>query len=320
MSFTKTIKDYILGSCRMDSVGVAPVSAFAGEPEGHRPEDILPGAKSVVVFTRRIPDGTIQAAFRSREDGNLDAHSAYAAYGSDLTPNMNVFFMQFNIATFIETTFGYTAVPVPSGPMQNVTPVNVPLPIFVGPKKNVYIVNPERAAYAAGLGDLAWNNMLVTRENGPRQVVGLVLTSMELDYDQPYDGPRLCDPEACGICSKLCPMHAIPGADGEADVVEVAGRQVRMAHINTNACAVASMAFRNEFAVKAPVPDLIQGDAPTDEELAEAYAKKPISHYSLDHYPKHFCNKCMLYCPLGRWKERFFDTGLSKFDGGELAQ
>lgn len=320
MSVTETIKNYILGNCRMDSVGVAPASAFDGEPEGHRPEDVLPGAKSVIVFTRRIPDGVIQAAFRSREDGNADAHSIYAAYGSDLTPNMNVFFMQFNIAQFIEMTFGYTTLPVPSGPMQNVTPVNKPLPVFIGPKRTAYILNSERAAYAAGLGDLAWNNMLVTEENGPRQVIGLVVTSMELEYDAPYHGPRLCDPAVCGICSKVCPMHAIPPADGETDVVPVAGGEVKVAHINANACAVASMAFRGEFAVKGELPDLIISDNPTDEELADAYAKKPLSHYSLDHYPKHFCNKCMLYCPLGDWERRFSDTGLSKFDKGEPAQ
>lgn len=319
MSFTETIKNYVLHDCRMDAVGIAPASAFDGEPEGHRPEDVLPGAKSVIVFTRRIPDGVIQAAFRSREDGNLDAHSAYAAFGSDLMPGMNIFFMQFNIAAFIETTFGYTTVPVPSGPMHNLTSTNVPLPVFVGPKKTRYILHPERAAYAAGLGDLAWNNMLVTEEYGPRQVVGLVVTSMVLDYDAPYGGPKLCDPEKCGICARLCPVHAIASPGGETDTVTVAGRQVTMAHINTNACAVASMAFRSEFAVKAPVPDLILNDNPSDSELAEAYAKKPLAHYSLDHYPKHFCSKCMLYCPLGNWKERFHDTGLSRFDGKELS-
>ncbi len=320
MSFTDTIKKYILGDCRMDAVGIAPASAMDGEPEGHRPEDVLPGAKSVIVFTRRIPDGVIQAAFRSHEDGNLDAHSVYAAFGSDLMPSMNLFFAQFNIAAFVETTFGYTAVPVPSGPLHNVTPVNKPLPVFIGPKRNAYIIHSERAAYLAGIGDLAWNNMLVTEQYGPRQMIGLVITSMELEYDRPYSSAPLCDPEKCGVCSRLCPTHAIPPAGGETDTLELCGRSIKMAHINANACAVASMAFRGEFAVKAAVPDLINSDNPSDGELAEAYAKKPISHYSLDHYPKHYCNKCMLYCPLGKWKERFGDSGLSKFDAGGLAK
>jgi len=38
-----------------DLVGVAPVERFAGAPEGHKPEDILPGARSVVAMAKRIP-------------------------------------------------------------------------------------------------------------------------------------------------------------------------------------------------------------------------------------------------------------------------
>ena len=53
--------------------------------------------------------------------------------------------------------------------------------------------------------------------------------------------------------------------------------------------------------------------ATTDVEATEAFAKKPISHTTLAHYPTHLCNKCMLYCPLGGWKEKFGDTGLSGF-------
>jgi len=236
-------------------------------------------------------------------------------------PNMNLFFMQFNISQFIERTFGYTAVPVPSGPMHNVTPGNVPLPAFVGSKRVQYIIHSERAAYAAGLGDIAWNNMLVTEENGPRQAIGIVVTNMELDYDAPYSGEKLCDPAKCGICTKLCPTCAIPAADGEKDSYVVAGQTVEMAKINANACAVASMAFRKEFSGKFNNPDLIMNNNPTDEEIIDAYRNKmPISPYSLDHFPKHFCNKCMIYCPLGNWEEKFAQTGLSKFDGKELAK
>ena len=36
-------------------VGVGPAERFAGAPKGHRPEDIVPGARSVVTFGIRIP-------------------------------------------------------------------------------------------------------------------------------------------------------------------------------------------------------------------------------------------------------------------------
>ena len=318
MSFTDMIKKYILNECKMDAVGIAPASALDDEPVGQRPEDILPGAKSIIVFTKKIPVGVIQSAFRSMEDGILDAFSSFAAYGSELTPNMSLFFMQFNISEYIERTFGYTTVPIPSGPMHNVTSSNQPLPAFVGSKRISMVLNPERAALAAGLGEIGWNNMLLTPENGPRQRIGLVLSTMELECDTPYSGPKLCSPSDCGICSRVCPVNAISTYGEEKDEMCVPGIKCEIARINTNACAVVSMAFRQEFSGKAKVPDLIMHNNPSDEELADAYAKKPLCHYSLDHYPKYYCNKCMLYCPVGGWKDKFADTGLSRFDEKEL--
>ena len=315
MTFTETIKQYILGTCGMDAVGIAPAEALEDERVCRRPEDVLPGAKSIIVFLKRIPDGITQAAFRSKEDGNQNAYSIYAAYGRELTPNMSLFFEQFNIAQFIERNFGFAAIPVPSGPMQCVSPVNTDLPVFVGAKQNSHVIHPGRAAVAAGLGEIAWNNVFVTAEYGPRVGIGLVVTNMELDYDKPYSGPKLCDPEKCGICTRLCPTHAIPepGSEGAEETYTVSGKSYKTACIKSNACAVASMAFRKEFAGKADVPDQIMGNDPSDEELKKAYAEKPLSSWSLSHFPCYYCDLCRLYCPIGGWKERFGDTGLSDF-------
>ena len=315
MTLTEEIKRYVLDNCGMDAVGVARADALDDERGGHRPEDLLPGAKSVIVFLKRIPDGIWQAAFRAREDGNADARSIYAAFGRELTPNLNLFFMSFNLAQYIERTYAFPAVPVPAGEMQNVTPTNTPLPAFVGAKHVQYVLHPARAAVAAGLGEIAWNNSFVTAENGPRQGIGLVVTTMDLDCDAPYAGPRLCRPEECGVCARICPTHAIPAPGGESEAFEVGGTAYRTACINANACAVASMAFRREFAGKADVPDQILCDAPDDETLKKAYQEKPPAYWSLGHHPDYYCDLCKLYCPLGNWQARFGDAGLSGFDG-----
>lgn len=320
MNASEKIKEYILGRCGLDAVGIAPASALDDEPEGKRPGDILPGAKSIIVFIRAIPDGAFQAAFRAKEDGNADAFSSYAAYARELTPNMNLFFMQHRVAQFIERNFGYTATAIPSGPMQNVTSTNKALPAFVGAKRVHYVLSSERAAMAAGLGEVGWNNAFLTKEYGPRQAIGLVLTTMELEYDKPYSGEKLCKGEECGICAKLCPVGAIPCLDGESEDMGVCGRECRVGKLNTNACAVASMAFRREFSGKVETPDLIMNDNPSDEELAEAFAKKPLNNHSLGHHPNYFCDLCTLYCPVGNWKERFGDKGLSKFNGEEIGK
>ena len=319
MTLTEQIKRYVLSECGMDAVGIADAEALDDERGGHRPQDILPGAKSVIVFLKRIPDGIVQAAFRAVENGNADARSIYAAFGRELTPNLNLFFMGFNLAQYIERNYGFTSVPIPAGEMQNVTPVNTPLPAFVGARHNAYVLHPARAAVAAGLGEIAWNNAFVTEERGPRQGIGLVLTTMELDCDAPYSGPRLCDPEQCGICSRVCPVGAIPAPGGAAEEYEIAGTAYRTARINSNACAVCSMAFRREFSGKADVPDQILTDDPDDETLEKAYAEKPPAYWSLGHHPDYYCDLCKLYCPLGRWQEHFGDTHLSGFDGKAAA-
>ena len=41
----------------MKYFGIAPVDRFANMPEGHRPNDLLPGAKSVFVMGMVVPDG-----------------------------------------------------------------------------------------------------------------------------------------------------------------------------------------------------------------------------------------------------------------------
>ena len=315
MTLTDEIKRCVLEDCGMDAVGIASAQALDDERGGHRPEDLLPGAKSVIVFLKRIPDGIWQAAFRAKEDGNADAQSIYAAFGRELTPNLNLFFMSFNLAQYIERRYAFTAVPVPAGEMQNVTPTNTPLPAFVGAKHMQYVIHPAHAAVAAGLGEIAWTNSFVTAEYGPRQGIGLVVTTMELECDAPYAGPRLCDPEKCGICSRVCPTHAIPAPGGAAEAFEVGGAEHRIARVDTNACAVASMAFRKEFSGKADVPDQILCDSPDDETLKKAYKEKPPAYWSLGHHPDYYCDLCRLYCPLGNWEKRFGESGLSSFDG-----
>lgn len=44
---TEEVKQLILSN-DIDLVGVAPVERFVNAPQGHKPEDLLPGARSVI--------------------------------------------------------------------------------------------------------------------------------------------------------------------------------------------------------------------------------------------------------------------------------
>lgn len=315
MNLTETLKNYIKVDCDMDLVGIASAQSLAGEPQGHRPTDLLPGAKSVIVFGRCIADGVVQAEFRALEDKNIPAQSTYAAYGHDLGPNFLLVNEAFRIAQYLEDTLGAIAAPVPFGVQQSMVWDTVPAPLFADPYGQGMPLDVFKAAMAAGLGEFGWSNRFLTREYGPRQMLAAVITTLELTCDSPYDGPRLCDPEKCGICAKLCPTHAIsPPCSRCSKTKSVEGKSVEVADLKVNSCAVAALAFRKQFQGRMPVPDQILTDDPSDEALKDAFSKKPLNGLSVDHYPRYFCDRCLLYCPVGGWKERFSDTGFSRFD------
>ena len=90
MDMTEKIRQYLLEHCKMDLVGFARTVDVDGD--GLRCGEILPGAKSVIVFAKKISDGALQAAFRMHEDGNTFAAASYATYACEMTPNMEIFF------------------------------------------------------------------------------------------------------------------------------------------------------------------------------------------------------------------------------------
>jgi len=311
---TRQIRNFLMGEQHMDLVGFCPASALSDEPEGHRPEDLLYCARTVVVFGRRLLNGAVQAQFRRLEDGMAFAESIYSTYGLELIPNWTMGLSTFYLANFIENMFGGATQPLGCGPEMGTLPKNTRKPMFAGPNKEGLLIDPAHAAIAAGLAQPGWNNFPVTRQYGPRVQFGCLLTDLELEYDEPDNGPRLCDPEKCHICSQVCPVGALPekGA-AEPSELKIAGNTYEMSPHKVNACTVAAIGMRNEFAGIRKRGDLVEGNDPTDEQIEEAMLNYEISNCNLDHFPKCFCNKCQIYCPIGNRKELFHDTGLSKY-------
>ena len=315
MTVTEEIKNRLLTKQDMDLVGVAAASALDGEAAGHRPADLLPGAKSVLVFGRAFADGAVQAQFRALEEGRRSDQSAYAAYCNDLAPNILLVNEGFELCCWLEERFGAKALLCPFNVTQSMIPDKYPGMFFADPYGQGMPLNIWKAAMAAGLGEFGWSNRFLTPSFGPRQMLCAVVTTLELVPDAPYSGEPLCRPLRCGVCAKVCPTKAIPAPEsGKRKTVAVEGKQQEVSDIHPGACAVASLGLRREFSGRVPCPDLVMDDAPTDEQLVEAFRKKPINGLSVEHYPRYFCERCLVYCPVGRWKERFADTGLTHFD------
>ena len=209
MMRAERFKEYIKTEYDIDYVGIAAADALSAEPCGHRPEDVLPGAKSIIVLCRSIADGVIQARFRSFEGNAPAAYSSYAAFGNNNAANFLLVDIVYNLANDIEKSFDAVAVPLPFNVMQSMVPENVIGPLWNDPYGQGMPIDIYKAAFAAGLGEFGFSGRFMTPEDGPRILLAAVLTTAELETDSPYAGPKLCDPENCGICRKLCPTQAI---------------------------------------------------------------------------------------------------------------
>ena len=81
MNLKDEVKEFGLMSLDMDCIGITDVERLSGAPEGHRPTDILPGAKSVIVMGVRLSLGAVQAIYRAHEDGLRHVQCVYGTHG-----------------------------------------------------------------------------------------------------------------------------------------------------------------------------------------------------------------------------------------------
>jgi len=90
----------------------------------------------------------------------------------------------------------------------------------------------EYAAAAAGLGEIGYHGMFMTREFGIRQALGLLVTDMEIEPSRSASPADICDD--CMACVKECPLGAISAE--ESVEISCAGRSMRVGLVNALAC------------------------------------------------------------------------------------
>ena len=291
MVVTKTEIKEFASSIGLPICGFAGVDRFATSPEGAHPSDILPGCKSVIVIGAPLLDGVIQINFRAFEEGKKNMKGIYGTYGYSTLPNFELTYACYAIARHIETNTNSNATPCSTGPMTNGFQISI-----------------RHAAAAAGLGELGHMGIMLTPEHGPRIRFGVILTTLELEADPMYDGPKLCNAEKCGICVKVCPTGALsPYAPETLKQVRIGGKQYEYPLINIPKCTKALLAMTKELGGN---EDYLKAESPTFADIAEAQAKMPPYNHGLAGSSWH-CGRCQSYCPVGNWGTKFKKTGLS---------
>jgi len=220
------IKEYAL-SRGLDLFGVANIERFKDAPVRMDPASIFPEAKSVIVVGRRI----VRGGWRGIEEGTYWPNYTYFDYSGLL----NTYFLQmplYETACFIED-HGYEAVPVYSGVPEAQAPVE---PLRKGGVAPDVFLAIRIAAVAAGIGEIGWSKVFLTKKFGPRQRLAAILTDLELEPDPLVEPNSICKLDMA--CVKGCP-GAIPHIKENKFVeIRIENKTYRWADVDMGKCTL----------------------------------------------------------------------------------
>jgi len=166
----------------VDLVGVARAESFKEAPEGHRPEDLLRGARSVIVLAIHLLDASLESA------PNREYSVTYSVVNRELDRTA------FLVSKFLQDK-GYRALQVPASPPYDVS-------------SNMGDLSHRHAGYLAGLGVFGKNSLLLSSKFGPRIRLVSIITDAPLTADKPLN-LDLCND--CHRCIQACPAGALKG-------------------------------------------------------------------------------------------------------------
>jgi epoxyqueuosine reductase QueG len=262
-------------------VGVAAVDAFnAYVPEGHRPGDMLPGARSVVVAGNQGPTA---GAWQCPD------HRLMEITGYDFRENVAIHVM----CDFIESTFGYKAVQAPSLPTAGHSP---PMSMML-------------AAVLAGLGTRSLAaNIILHPEYGLLYYAALI-TTMPLEPDHVLEKDVCPSPPCVEMYRKLgttpclaaCPASEGGCLDGRID----AEGRIASSYYDRERCTARAMNFGISTVQKSLVQIVTEDDP--DKRQAMIYSDFFTQSLSaLGFYKESVaqCFECMRVCPVGRVHRR----------------
>ncbi len=186
--------------------GIGPASEMVDEPPGYRPEDFLPGVRSLVCFGIPIPRDVyltprwnLEAAWRSQ---NL------------LYRRLDTLALRFS--ALLEES-GAQSIPVYGC-----------MPLGVNEKGTVVgILNQIRMAEVSKIGVVGKNGLLLHSQYGSRLMLGGLLTTASLPILRypALDEPG-CSPE-CRICADACPVSAIMADKRQVNIMRCLGYTAR---------------------------------------------------------------------------------------------
>jgi epoxyqueuosine reductase len=203
---SERLKQELKARCRelgIRMVGVAPVERWDDPPfepwvpDEFRPSAIYPEARSVIVIGLPVTLPVLETS------PSIHYHQLYRTINDILDQST------YWISVFLNDR-GHASLFIPRDGYGHIQLLK---------ERPLVFFSHRHAAYLAGLGTFGVNNMMLTREYGPRVRFGSVLTSAVLPGD-PLMPEQLCT--RCMRCVDICPTKALGEEDYPKSITDKA--------------------------------------------------------------------------------------------------
>lgn len=265
----------------MDYFGVAPVSRFVNLPDGYRPTDYLPRAKSVIVIGKKVPHSAFMAHQKAFSDNMQHAIGSYILFGY-LKINSAIDQVLYQYTFHIEKKYQAVSFPIPTSEPRN-------------EELGMSLLSNRYAAVCAGLAQFGWSGRAVNARHGARVRYGSIITELELEPDPIDRGERLCDPKTCDLCVRICPAGAL--SRDEEIAVKIEDFETGYAKRNKAKCKC------GVYGLIKGTPGRLQADMAEPMETMEDwynFNKKDNAWQRMEFTHGNYCDLCMMQCPLGQ--------------------
>ncbi|GHU41843.1 hypothetical protein FACS1894190_10410 [Spirochaetia bacterium] len=282
---TEEVKKYAagLGSCL---TGIANAGVLnEALVEGFRPEDVLPGCKSLVVMSLHIPDGSLEILRRGK------SRYSYNLFGYAYI-NRELDFLIYRMSCFLESQ-GYATTPIPARGAA------------IGAAKKGYgMISYRHCAVAAGLASFGLSGIALSPEYGSRQRFVAVPTTAPLrPAERLLDQKEVCD--GCLECIGHCPAGAI--SLNPPHECKMRGKTFRYARSDYDKCIHVSRGLSTKawkgapFNPKVDVPfvENPSGDLLYDQLWNKRDGALRVSEAAEATYGATICGRCMAFCTAG---------------------
>ena len=186
--------------------GIGPASKMANELPGHRPQDLLPGAQSLVCFGIPVPRGVYQMP----------------TFGLDTVwRSQNLYYRRLDTLSM-----RFSALLEENG--ERAVPIYGCMPLGMNEKGTVVgYLNQTRMGQVTGIGVIGKNGLLINSHFGARLMLGGVITTAVLPAMRYPDADEPGCPPDCRICADACPVKAIMPDKKQVKIMHCLGYTAR---------------------------------------------------------------------------------------------